>query len=770
MKANDLDGKSKCFGRSRNQQRLMISQDVFDKTLQHVLDGNCCRVLGPRFRGKSKLMREVAATLDQLGTHQTCYQSLLGAQLESEAVFFTSLYSKIKDDISIEYNQGKQIQLESALEFQYALHNIVKKSDRNIALFFDDLEIPPPNLVASLLGVSRALFSISIDQPCPQLQVIVCGALSLNRVALESASRFESVSDLVLVNDLDEKECFDFLSDRCSRAVVLPTQEGIEIFFNKTGGDPILIDLTLTKCFEQMKINGLDELTPACVKDAVDRVIADEPNWQIMEIIRQMERNPVLLSCSLQMLEKGEMTSSQLPVDIGETPTPLDLCGVFTQNKNGYKIKCEIWSKILQQHLTSERTGSLYAIAGYWKKSIRYFGDAVQEGQNDVISELIAAVINAINAISARKLEEVTSQAFEYLVLGLKAAYPDRVWELYQLINDRLVLVHPAGEGEKHRHIELDDLRSPEVKALYGPSYSVASTSMGTSSLIPLRTRRRTHAMGLLVIKNRTTLLSLHRQREQIMNLIDFLQQATQAIETKVKYIDLLDKVAQEAKLRQSSANIASGLIHEIYGAVANIPDLVAELNDNLKSDDDYKRPLQDLERSAFETDRLSRKLKEILISGRFNPEVLKLGSYLEDTLDRIKEKITEVGIRYESRDSNPRVAIDQSLVEYLLKNLLVNASEAILPDQDGLIQVSIHESQDQESASIRVCDNGPGIVPKDLPYIFDFGFTTKDDGRMRGIGLYQCRQIAKAHGGSLTAKSTLGKGSVFTLSLPIED
>ena len=64
--------------------------------------------------------------------------------------------------------------------------------------------------------------------------------------------------------------------------------------------------------------------------------------------------------------------------------------------------------------------------------------------------------------------------------------------------------------------------------------------------------------------------------------------------------------------------------------------------------------------------------------------------------------------------------------------------------------------------------DTGAGIAPEDLSRVFDRGFTNRPDGSGEGLGLYLVRAIALEHGGTVEVRSQLGKGSVFTLRLPM--
>jgi len=102
--------------------------------------------------------------------------------------------------------------------------------------------------------------------------------------------------------------------------------------------------------------------------------------------------------------------------------------------------------------------------------------------------------------------------------------------------------------------------------------------------------------------------------------------------------------------------------------------------------------------------------------------------------------------------------------------NLIINAIEAA--DGDGRVTVRIGRSQGdggeefEDEAIVEVSDNGRGISEEDLVRIFNPFFTTRPGGT--GLGLPAVRRIARAHGGRVEVSSSLGKGSTFTIRLPL--
>ncbi len=109
-------------------------------------------------------------------------------------------------------------------------------------------------------------------------------------------------------------------------------------------------------------------------------------------------------------------------------------------------------------------------------------------------------------------------------------------------------------------------------------------------------------------------------------------------------------------------------------------------------------------------------------------------------------------------------VEADMRLVERVLFNLLGNAIKHTRPD--GHITVSV--KQEGASALLSVADDGEGIPQEKLPYIFEEFYKANESSNGTGIGLALIKAVAELHKGSVSVESTLGKGSTFTLRLPL--
>ena len=117
-----------------------------------------------------------------------------------------------------------------------------------------------------------------------------------------------------------------------------------------------------------------------------------------------------------------------------------------------------------------------------------------------------------------------------------------------------------------------------------------------------------------------------------------------------------------------------------------------------------------------------------------------------------------------------PQVRSDRQKVQQIVGNLLSNALKFT---HQGGIDIAVAHDAGSGTVSITVSDTGIGIAPEHHERIFE-DFRQVDDSPTRqyggtGLGLAICRRLAAALGGSITLRSTLGRGATFTLTIPVE-
>jgi two-component system sensor kinase FixL len=125
---------------------------------------------------------------------------------------------------------------------------------------------------------------------------------------------------------------------------------------------------------------------------------------------------------------------------------------------------------------------------------------------------------------------------------------------------------------------------------------------------------------------------------------------------------------------------------------------------------------------------------------------------------------LRNVSLTFDAPAQPMRVAGDRIQLQQVILNLVLNAFDAV-SDREDLREVSISMSVYKDQVRVAVRDTGEGIDAVAMPQIFEPFFTTKARGM--GMGLTIARSIVKAHGGQISARRNLDRGSTFEIVLP---
>jgi len=156
--------------------------------------------------------------------------------------------------------------------------------------------------------------------------------------------------------------------------------------------------------------------------------------------------------------------------------------------------------------------------------------------------------------------------------------------------------------------------------------------------------------------------------------------------------------------------------------------------------------------------------------SNQFEPTSLR--QIVEDALVLLDRELAKYRIAIELNLADvPEVEAIGNQIQQVLLNLLINARQAM--PSGGRVTIRLEHDAANGMVDLVIRDTGAGIPTEKLPRIFDPFFTTKDgpdeSGKGgTGLGLSACRQIIESHRGRIRVESTVGKGTQFTIKLPV--
>jgi two-component system, NtrC family, sensor kinase len=145
------------------------------------------------------------------------------------------------------------------------------------------------------------------------------------------------------------------------------------------------------------------------------------------------------------------------------------------------------------------------------------------------------------------------------------------------------------------------------------------------------------------------------------------------------------------------------------------------------------------------------------------------LNAVVEDVVELMQARASELNVKLEwTPDATlPTLQCDSEAMHRAVLNVVTNAIDACDGRTDGRVEVTTHYLPEKDRAHIVIVDNGIGIAAEQLPKIFQV-FVSDKGARGTGLGLPVSQKIVKEHGGRIRVDSTAGKGSRFTIEIPV--
>ncbi len=242
--------------------------------------------------------------------------------------------------------------------------------------------------------------------------------------------------------------------------------------------------------------------------------------------------------------------------------------------------------------------------------------------------------------------------------------------------------------------------------------------------------------------------------------------------ETEDARSSLNAQLIQSQKLA-AIGELSAGIAHEINNPLAIIAQetewashLLSEAEKSNEAD--FAEVRDSLREIRSQVDRCKNITHKLLDFARKREPVLQDVDVarLVDDMARLVDKeasYKNVSLTRKLPEDLPTLRTDAPLLRQVVLNLMTNALQAV--DRGGAITVTAEA--DDDSLTIHVADNGPGIAPENMDKIFNPFFTTKPPGQGTGLGLSLCHNLVSGMHGQISVASQPGQGATFTVRLP---
>jgi PAS domain S-box-containing protein len=238
------------------------------------------------------------------------------------------------------------------------------------------------------------------------------------------------------------------------------------------------------------------------------------------------------------------------------------------------------------------------------------------------------------------------------------------------------------------------------------------------------------------------------------------------AVLKDVTFFRNLERQLADAEHLATLGELSAGLAHEIKNPLAGIKGAIDVIRDSMPTTDVHREILGDV---LHEVDRIDKIVKDLLNYAKPKPPA-QGDIYLPEMVQRIvtmvrkSQKNEALAIEIEQRGLIPGFTGDETQLEQVLLNLLLNAQTAM--PKGGHVTVRLSHDRKQGAIRMEVRDDGPGIPDEIRKKIFQPFFTTRTDGT--GLGLAICLKNVQYHGGSIEVRSKVGQGAQFVITLPL--
>ncbi|MFH1076271.1 MAG: ATP-binding protein, partial [Pseudomonadota bacterium] len=226
---------------------------------------------------------------------------------------------------------------------------------------------------------------------------------------------------------------------------------------------------------------------------------------------------------------------------------------------------------------------------------------------------------------------------------------------------------------------------------------------------------------------------------------------------------DLLDLFGQYAKLEDmvSAASPEDKGLKEALNAIS-LRKREMDMDFLLK---DFSKLISECKDGARRIKRIVSDLREFSHAGEAEMTYTDINKNIETTINIAWNELKHKAEVVKQFGELPLVSCYPQQLNQVFMNILVNAAQAI-EERGKIVITTAHKDSVVE---IRFSDTGAGITKESLPKIFEPFFTTKPVGKGTGLGLHVAYNIVKKHNGNITVESAPGKGSVFTIILPVD-
>ena len=246
--------------------------------------------------------------------------------------------------------------------------------------------------------------------------------------------------------------------------------------------------------------------------------------------------------------------------------------------------------------------------------------------------------------------------------------------------------------------------------------------------------------------------------------------QYQQELETKIEELKRMDAEVRELKGMEkftATGRVARTIAHEVRNPLTNISLAAEQLQEMAIQNSESSMLLDMISRNGIRINQLISDLLNATKAIELNIKKTNINKVLDKALEMASDRIdlSQVKVEKKYADNICDVSIDEEKTKIAFLNIIVNAIEAMEKNK-GILTLRTKSAGDH--CIIEIEDNGNGMDDETLQKLFEPYFTNKSKGN--GLGLTNCQNIIMSHRGKIAVQSNVGKGSLFIVTLKIDE
>jgi signal transduction histidine kinase len=358
----------------------------------------------------------------------------------------------------------------------------------------------------------------------------------------------------------------------------------------------------------------------------------------------------------------------------------------------------------------------------------------------------------------------------------------DRLDLILENVADPIVVTDGTGQTMRMNHQAARYLQAPpgelgeRTEAIYLTNGAILSSFLSQLRLEAASVRREeiqfVDPETDLLVAMGVTATEVADSLGQVTAIVAVLHDLSQQRELEQR---ALKEQLFESEKVAAVGRLAAMVAHEINNPLEAIKNALHLVVTGLSTDDQNRRFL---EIASKETERVSGIIRQML--GFYRPAVdrmpVDVNKVLEDALALLQRPLRQqhITVRLDLATNLPTILASSDQLKQVFLNLILNGRDAM--PHGGILEVTTRASQETDGEFlagpyllIQIRDTGVGIADEDLPRIFEPFYSTKTELKGTGLGLWVSLGIIQNFGGQIKVRSRRGRGTTFTIALPLE-